>query len=52
MQVLHFENEDTKLKYDYYDKDLPKEKLVATVVICLSDVASGGEILFPQTAVR
>ncbi|KAK4743590.1 hypothetical protein SAY87_009902 [Trapa incisa] len=52
LQVLHFENEDTKLKYDYNVKDLPAGDLVATVVIYLSDVARGGEILFPQSAVR
>ncbi|OWM79544.1 hypothetical protein CDL15_Pgr022956 [Punica granatum] len=49
MQILHLENEDTKQKYDYYSKNSPRESLVATVVIYLSNVASGGEILFPHS---
>ncbi|KAI8564831.1 hypothetical protein RHMOL_Rhmol03G0212900 [Rhododendron molle] len=51
-QVLHFGPEDAKEKYDYFgNKSNPalNEPLMATVVLYLSNVSKGGQILFPES---
>ncbi|GMP24522.1 hypothetical protein CsSME_00001763 [Camellia sinensis var. sinensis] len=51
-QVLHFGLEDTKEKYDYFgNKSMLalNETLMATVILYLSNVSHGGQILFPES---
>lgn len=55
LQVLHYELEDAEKKYNYFGNKSTLEQsepLVATVVLYLSNVTRGGEILFPQSEVR
>ncbi|KAL7229782.1 hypothetical protein ACSBR2_008355 [Camellia fascicularis] len=52
LQVLHFGLEDTKEKYDYFgNKSMLalNETLMATVILYLSNVSHGGQILFPES---
>ncbi|XP_028075273.1 probable prolyl 4-hydroxylase 12 isoform X2 [Camellia sinensis] len=54
-QVLHFGLEDTKEKYDYFgNKSMLalNETLMATVILYLSNVSHGGQILFPESEVK
>ncbi|GFY84188.1 oxoglutarate/iron-dependent oxygenase [Actinidia rufa] len=54
-QVLHIGLEDAKEKYDYFGNKLMlelNEPLVATVVLYLSNVSQGGQILFPESEIN
>lgn len=54
-QIMQYRGEEAKHKYFYGNRSamLPSsEPLMATVVLYLSDSASGGEILFPESKVR
>ncbi|XP_058205952.1 probable prolyl 4-hydroxylase 12 isoform X2 [Rhododendron vialii] len=51
-QVLHFGLEDAKEKYDYFGNKSNaalNEPLMATVILYLSNVSQGGQILFPES---
>ncbi|XAR53653.1 Procollagen-proline dioxygenase [Bertholletia excelsa] len=51
LQILHFGLEDAKGKYDYFGNKsrlVLNEPLTATVVLYLSNVSQGGQILFPE----
>ncbi|XP_030449147.2 probable prolyl 4-hydroxylase 12 isoform X1 [Syzygium oleosum] len=52
IQIMHFGLEEGKLKYDYYgNASVPTQakNLMATVILYLSNVTQGGEILFPES---
>ncbi|KAF8040585.1 hypothetical protein BT93_B2724 [Corymbia citriodora subsp. variegata] len=52
MQIMHFGFEEGKLKYDYYgNASVPTQakNSMATVILYLSNVTQGGEILFPES---
>uniref|UniRef100_A0A0A0KPE4 procollagen-proline 4-dioxygenase n=1 Tax=Cucumis sativus TaxID=3659 RepID=A0A0A0KPE4_CUCSA len=54
-QIMQYRGEEAKHKYFYGNRSamLPSsEPLMATVVLYLSDSASGGEILFPESKVK
>ncbi|KAL7003420.1 procollagen-proline 4-dioxygenase [Sarracenia purpurea var. burkii] len=50
-QVQHFGLEDAKAKFDYFGNKsaLETNELMATVVLYLSNVSQGGQILFPES---
>ncbi|PON51727.1 Mono-/di-acylglycerol lipase [Parasponia andersonii] len=55
LQVLHYENEDSEKNLNYFGNSslLDHSKpLIATVVLYLSNVTKGGQILFPQSQVK
>lgn len=55
LKVTHFGVEDTKQKYNYFNKnstELQIAPLVATVILYLSNVSAGGQIIFPESGVR
>ncbi|KAL3834407.1 hypothetical protein ACJIZ3_009143 [Penstemon smallii] len=53
LRVLHFGPEDSKKNYNYFDKksieQVGGQPLLATVVLYLSNVTKGGQILFPES---
>uniref|UniRef100_A0A5B7BZR0 procollagen-proline 4-dioxygenase n=1 Tax=Davidia involucrata TaxID=16924 RepID=A0A5B7BZR0_DAVIN len=52
LRILHFMAEDAKQNYDYFGNKstmVPSEPLMATVVLYLSNVTQGGQILFPES---
>nr|GLL28177.1 probable prolyl 4-hydroxylase 12 isoform X1 [Ipomoea trifida]GMC98528.1 probable prolyl 4-hydroxylase 12 isoform X1 [Ipomoea batatas] len=52
LKVTHFGVEDTKQKYNYFNKnstELQIAPLVATVILYLSNVSAGGQIIFPES---
>ncbi|XP_039157848.1 probable prolyl 4-hydroxylase 12 isoform X2 [Eucalyptus grandis] len=52
IQIMQFGFEEGKQKYDYYgNASVPTQakNLVATVILYLSNVTQGGEILFPES---
>ncbi|XP_047319760.1 probable prolyl 4-hydroxylase 12 [Impatiens glandulifera] len=50
--VMHLGIEDANQKYDYFSKKSTDEPLVATVVIYLSNVSHGGQIIFPDSRLK
>ncbi|KNA25360.1 hypothetical protein SOVF_007270 [Spinacia oleracea] len=55
LQVLHYGNEESKQKYDYFGNQSAwqvTEPLMATVILFLSDVSRGGEISFPESQLK
>lgn len=53
LQVLHFRDEESQHTYNYLgNNSVTAETLMATVVLYLSNVTRGGEILFPESEVR
>lgn len=55
LQVLNFRDEESEQNYNYFGNKsvtLSEEPLMATVVLYLSNVSRGGEILFPESEVR
>ena len=55
LNILNFGPEDNKQKYDFFgnqSKLLLSEPTVATVILYLSNVSQGGQILFPESDVR
>jgi prolyl 4-hydroxylase len=54
-QVMHFGIEEAEQNYDYFGNKSTIEltkPLMAIVVLYLSNVTRGGEILFPESEVR
>lgn len=53
-QIMQYRGEETKHKYSFGNRSAmaSSEPLMATVVLYLSDSASGGEMLFPESKVR
>ncbi|WOG91353.1 hypothetical protein DCAR_0310602 [Daucus carota subsp. sativus] len=52
LNILNFGPEDNKQKYDFFgnqSKLLLSEPTVATVILYLSNVSQGGQILFPES---
>ncbi|VFQ77600.1 unnamed protein product [Cuscuta campestris] len=52
LKVLQYEGEDPEQTYSYLDKNstqLQDEPLMATVILYLSNVTAGGQILFPKS---
>ncbi|GFP84809.1 probable prolyl 4-hydroxylase 12, partial [Phtheirospermum japonicum] len=52
LSVLHFGPEDAKQKYNYFHNESEEQvdqPLLATVILYLSNVSTGGQILFPQS---
>lgn len=52
---MHYGLEEGKQKLDYFGNESTlglSERLMATVILYLSNVTWGGEILFPDSAVR
>ncbi|KAA8533713.1 hypothetical protein F0562_031230 [Nyssa sinensis] len=52
LQVMHFVAEEAKQNYDYFGNKstlVLSEPLMATVVLYLSNVTDGGQILFPES---
>lgn len=55
LQVWRYENEDSQKDLNYFGNSslLQQSKpLIATVILYLSNVAHGGQILFPDSEVR
>lgn len=55
LQVMHFGLEEVEQNYDYFGNKSTLEltkPLMAIVVLYLSNVTRGGEILFPESEVR
>lgn len=55
LQVLRYKNENSGKNLDYFGNTslLDQSKpLIATVVLYLSNVTNGGQILFPESEVR
>ncbi|KAK9914273.1 hypothetical protein M0R45_038062 [Rubus argutus] len=55
LQVLHYNLEDAEKKYNYFGNKSTLEQsetLVATVVLYLSNVTHGGELLFPESELK
>lgn len=53
LRVMHYGVEETKQKLDYFGNKtlISNEPLMATLVLYLSNVGQGGEILFPKSEV-
>ncbi|KAK4363075.1 hypothetical protein RND71_018316 [Anisodus tanguticus] len=54
LHVLHSGRENLKGNYGYFDRDSAlksNEPLMATVILYLSNVTQGGQILFPQSEI-
>lgn len=55
LHVLHSEGEKSKGNYGYFERDSAlksNEPLMATVILYLSNVTRGGQILFPESEVK
>lgn len=55
LKVMHFGPEDDKQNYNYFGNKsslLLSEPIMATVILYLSNVSRGGQILFPESDVR
>ncbi|XP_074282202.1 putative prolyl 4-hydroxylase 12 isoform X2 [Silene latifolia] len=55
LQILHYANEQTNEKYDYYGNKSAwqlNEPLMATVILSLSNTSRGGDISFPESQIK
>lgn len=55
LSIMNFGPEDNKQRYDFFgnqSKLLHSEPMMATVILYLSNVSQGGQILFPESEVR
>lgn len=53
--IMNFGPEDNKQKYDFFgnqSKLLLSEPIMATVILYLTNVSQGGQLLFPESEVR